>query len=204
MNRTSPVVMLAVVVIAALIGYLTMPRYRAPAVGGEERLRQRAVEFYRAQKQVDYLAMARMFTPARQLADGEALKGDARDRARESARFSESTKSDLKKTANAITSDLIDVEVKGRWAVTRGESTVFTEGHQLDVPLDDMVWVEVEGDWWVYSMTPDELNAYGNAADFARKVLLDRKGAGAGGYGVSVGGDSEETGSRDAESPGSL
>jgi hypothetical protein len=40
--------------------------------------------------------------------------------------------------------------------------------------LESIVWLRVDGDWWIYLLEPDELNCYGNPPDFARSVVARR------------------------------
>ena len=163
-----------IVIVAGLGGYLLRPRYQPPAESGEARLRQRAVEFYRAQCLVDYGTIARLYTPARQVDEQQELRAEIDKFAETVRHFQPDTLSDLAASAETVTADALEVEIDGDWAVTAGERLIVTEGYEIPTELDQVVWVRNGGDWWIYTMTQAELIAYGNPPDFARKLVFHR------------------------------
>jgi hypothetical protein len=166
---------LACAVAAALLGFATAPHYRAPAADADSRLLDRAAEFYRAQRRFDPWTLVRMYTPARQSAEGLSLAQFAASRARVRNDFDESTIKGLEQSTESISPEKLTVQRVGNWAVTTGTCTVFPDGTPVPLELDKVVWVYNGADWWVYQMTLDELNAYGNPPDFARQLFKTRE-----------------------------
>lgn len=167
--RALPIIVLVLAILAAVAGWLISPRYRAPADDGEARLRQRAVEYYRASRELDYATMCQLFTPARQLAEAEQLRGEIADKRDTYQALADATKQDLEFAAGSITEERIDLQVEGDWAVVGGTCDIAGESGPRALPLTETVWVRNAGDWWLYSLTYEELNAYGNPPDFARE-----------------------------------
>ena len=167
---------LALVAIAGLAGWFSAAEYRPPADSGEERLEQRALEFYRASSTFDYETMVQLYTPAQQVADSEELNKKAR-RWKDTFEvdFDEDHRRDLLATADALTSDDLEIRLEGDWALITGLHDVYAEGRPVRMQLDPSVWVRTGGDWWMYQMSVPELSAYGNPPDFARKILFKRE-----------------------------
>jgi hypothetical protein len=161
--RAFPFIVLVLAVLAAVAGWLATPRYRPPADDGEERLAARVVQYYQASRVLDYAAMCQLFTPARQLADTDQLhRGIAEKRAALKAMGPAALK-DLQFSADSVTADRIDLEIEGDWAVAGGDCDIAVASGTIPAPLPETVWVRNAGDWWLYTMTVAELNAYGNA-----------------------------------------
>lgn len=160
--------------IGAAAGYLTAPRYRPPADAGEGQLRARAAQFYRASQLMDFWTMARLYTPAWQLADADSLREQALEKQRIYSTFEDKTRADMERTAGSITADTVEVEREGDWAVTRGKTILYEGDLEIPFPLEAVVWVLTGGDWWVYQYENPELQAYGSPPDFARELLIER------------------------------
>lgn len=174
------IVLVALIAVAgAVAGYLLAPRYQAPADSSEAHLKERAAEYYKAIQVRDHGTMGCMYTPARQLAESEKLRDMALEQAQMFQNFKPETRATFEATAESITADSIDVELDGDWAVTTGMATTDAGGSPIPIGLGEVVWVRNSGEWWVFSMTYDELNAYGNAPDFARVILKDQQKYGA-------------------------
>jgi len=161
--------------LAAVLGFAAAPHYRPPAESGEARLRARAVQFYRAQLSFDFWGIAQCYTPAQQLAQASKLADFAASRASQRQGFDEATLKDLQRSADTVTADKLTVQIEGDWAVTGGTVEVVVEGGQVPYPLEQEVWVRTGGEWWMYSMSNEEMAAYGNPPDFARQLLTKRK-----------------------------
>jgi hypothetical protein len=166
---------LLVVLLAAALGTLSAPRYRPPADNGETRLRQRAAQFYRAQRLLDFATMGQLYSPAEQLDKRLELRKLAVERAQMKRSFDKDTLEGLQKSADTVDAAKLTVQLDGDWAVTGGEYSVHTEGQVVPAKLDDLVWVRTGGDWWLYQLSNAELNAYGNPPDFARKLVAKRE-----------------------------
>jgi len=180
-RRTLWIVIIGVLVGAlggAAAGWLTAPRYRPTVDCGEQRLRERAAEFYRAAHLMDYRTMVRSYTPAWQQADADNLRKLADDRARMYSTFKDETRTDMQRGADSIAPADIEVEREGDWAVTRGEAVIYEGDLEIPFPLEDLVWLRTGGDWWVYQRKNPELRAYGNPPDFARELLIHRSESG--------------------------
>lgn len=154
------------------IGSALAPRYTPPREAGQGRLRARAEAFYRALRQMDYGAAARMMTPARQYAETKELAGKISSSASDRAKFKPGTLASLAKAAQTIHGDKLDVWIEGNWGTTKGSALVYEKGQEVRLPLDALVWVWSDGDWWNYSLATAELAAYGNPPDFARELLF--------------------------------
>jgi len=169
--RAFPFIVLALAILAGIAGWLTTPRYRAPGDSGDDRLRQRAVAYYRASRLLDFEGMSRLFTPARQESQTDYLRDNIREKRETYNSLSQSTRDDLQFSADSISPDRLTLKVDGDWAVTSGTCDMRMDGDPVRAPLADIVWVRNAGEWWVYSLTNEELNAYGNPPDFARKTF---------------------------------
>jgi len=175
------VLVVLMAVAGAVAGYLLAPRYQTPAGSSEGYLQERAAEYYRAIQVRDHGTMGRMYTPARQWAESEKLRNMALEQAQMFQNFKPETRATFEATAGSINADSIEVELEGDWAVTTGTATTDAGGTPVPIGLGEVVWVRNSGEWWVFSMTYDELNAYGNPPDFARKILKDQAK-----YGVEI------------------
>jgi hypothetical protein len=175
------VLVVLMAVAGAVTGYLLAPRYQVPEDSSEAYLQGRAAEYYRAIQVRDHGTMGCMYTPARQLAESERLRNMALEQAQMFSNFQPETRATFLATAESIDADSIDVELEGDWAVTTGIATTDAGGTPVPIGLGEVVWVRDSGEWWVFAMTYDELNAYGNPPDFARKILKDQAK-----YGVEV------------------
>jgi hypothetical protein len=162
---------LGLLVLGLIAGLLYWPRWQAPADSGEERLRQRAESYYRAQRLVDYRSLAQHFTPARQLGERAELEKQSANTDGAFSRFDETTQSDLKRSAETIIGEELSIEVDGDWALTSGSGIIFTEGAESPIPLAETVWVRSGGEWWVYMLRQSEMNYYGNPPERWRRLL---------------------------------
>ena len=181
MRRTLWIVIIGVLVGAlggAAAGWLTAPRYQPMVDCGEERLRERAAEFYRAAHLMDYWTMVRHYTPAWQQADADNLRKLADDRLQMYSTFKDKTRADMQRGSDSIAAKDIEVEREGDWAVTRGEAIIYEGDLEIPFPLEELVWLRTGGDWWVYQRKYPELRAYGNPPDFARELLIHRSESG--------------------------
>ncbi len=169
--RALPIIVLVLAVLAAVAGWLTTPRYTPPAEAGEARLRERALTYFKASRLLDYETMCRLYTPARQLADAEQLRGEITERKETYRALADKTIEDLQFSADSIDAGDIELTIEGDWAVAGGTYEMTGESGSYSLPLLETVWVRDSGDWWVYSLTFEELNAYGNPPDFARNKL---------------------------------
>jgi hypothetical protein len=169
--RALPIIVLVLAVLAVLAGWLTTPRYRPPADSGEDRLRERALEYYKASRELDYQRMSRLFTPARQESEEAQLRDEIAEKQETYRSLNEETKQDLKSIADSITPDRLTFDVEGDWAVAGGTCDIMTAEGLRPLPLSDTVWVRDSGDWWLFSLKNAELNAYGNPPEFARQKL---------------------------------
>jgi len=166
--RAFPFFLLALTALAIVAGWLATPRYRSPADSGEGRLKERAVEYYKASRRLDYGAMCVLFTPARQMTEADQLRRDIRDKQATYEAMNEATKKNLQFSADSVTAERIVLEIEGDWAVANGSCDIQGDSGPLTIPLPDTVWVRTDGEWWLYSLKNEELNAYGNPPDFAR------------------------------------
>ena len=164
-------IVIAALVIGALAGYLYWPRWQPPTEEGETRVRQRAETYYRAQRGADFRGLAQHFTPARQVAEEKELKAQIAKSEQDRSRFVEATLKELEKGAESIKGADIIVLLEDNWAVTSGTSKLYVGESTINFPLDEVVWVFSGGEWWAFSNTSTELNAYGNPPDATRKVL---------------------------------
>jgi hypothetical protein len=177
MRRRNIIWLVLLCACAAVLGFAAAPHYRAPADSGEARLRARAVQFYRAQLLFDFWGIARCYTPAVQRAQMVKLAEFAASRASQRRGFEAETLKGMQTSADTVSADKLDVQLDGDWAMTGGTCSVTVEGGQVPYTLDQGVWVRSGGDWWVYQMSTEELIAYGNPPDYARKVLMKNKPA---------------------------
>lgn len=170
--------LLSLIAIAAgvALGFALAPKYQPPNASGQGRLRQRAEEFYRGLRQLDYSAAARMMTPARQYADTTDLRGKIDMTADSRHKLTSGARDVLAKAAQTIVAERLELQVEGNWAVTSGTCATYNEGVEIPMLLEQLVWVWTDGDWWNYSMSTAELAAYGNPPDFARQILLKQQG----------------------------
>jgi hypothetical protein len=169
--RALPIIVLVLAVLAVGAGWLTTPRYRPPAEADEERLMERAVAYYKASRLLQYEAMCQMYTPARQLAEAEALRSVIDERQATRRALADKTIENLQFSADSVSAEHIELKVEGDWAVAGGTYMMAGESGTFPLPLEDTVWVRDAGDWWIYSLKFEELNAYGNPPDFARQKL---------------------------------
>ena len=167
----------AALALGALVGYLAAPKFHAPGGPSEQRLKERATEYYKAMRRGDMSAMNRLKTPARQIWEEQLLR-DAAAKSDERLRttFSKQALENMERGAQSVSPDNIETRIEGNWALTSGSSFVYDSGQPLAFPLDQLVWVYDHGEWWEYELRPRELNAYGNPPDFARDVLRKRIG----------------------------
>ena len=161
-----------------VFGWATAPQYRPPEAAGEARLRERAERFYHAMQVFDFLTMSQLYTPARQLADAAELREIATDRADLFLRMQPETRAEQLASVSTIHAAGLDVELEGDWAVTNGTRSIFEGDREIKVALDEVAWVRVVGDWWVYQWKTSELVAYGNPPDFAREMFIDKNAQG--------------------------
>lgn len=175
MKRTLALVSLIVVLAGLALGYYIAPRYQLPHEAGQGRLRKRAVMFYSALRQMDYGSATRMMTPARQYAEAAKLRVEAQATKRRQEKLSTDARASLKKNADSIQADKLDIRIEGNWALTSGLSDVYEAGQPVTLPLEELVWICINGDWWNYDLTNAELAAYGNPPDFARDALMAKK-----------------------------
>ena len=173
--------LLAIVLATAIgagIGFATAPRYTPPAAADEARLRRRAEVFYHGMQLMDFSSMAQRYTPARQMEDHAELAKIAADRARSYMHFKSETRAQMLESIKSINAGELDIRLEGDWAVTRGSRIIHEKGQDIPIPLQALVWLRTDGDWWVYQMKPCELLAYGSPPDFARDLLVDQESAG--------------------------
>lgn len=171
MRWLGPVLVVAMAALGALVGWATAPRYTPPPDDGEERLRERAVEFFRAQQRFDQEAIQQLYTPARQLAETADLQEVAREKQELYANMHESTKADLEENARGITPERITIEREGDWALTSGSSLISEDGYDFPLELGKVAWYRDAGEWWIFEMRLSELAAYGNPPDLVRSFL---------------------------------
>lgn len=171
MRWLGPLMVVVVAILGALAGWVAAPRYTPPPDDGEERLRQRAVEFFRAQQRFDQAAIQQLYTPARQLAEAADLREVAREKEKLYANMHESTKSDLEENARGITPERITIEREGDWALTSGSSMISEDGYDFPLELGKVAWYRDAGEWWIFEMRLPELAAYGNPPDLVRNFL---------------------------------
>jgi len=169
--RALPIIVVVLAVIAAVVGWFTAPRYRPPEQADKARLMERAVAYYKASRLLDYETMCQMYTPAHQLAEAEALRSMIEEREETRRALADKTLEDLQFSADSISAEHIKLEVEGGWAVASGTYMMAGESGSFPLPLEHTVWVRDAGDWWIYSLKSEELNAYGNPPDFAREKL---------------------------------
>jgi hypothetical protein len=157
------------------LGRALAPRYHAPVDSGEARLRARAVELYQAGRLFDMLKIHQLYTPARQLAEKDALLKEATKQGSRWDTFDEKTKKEQEASAAKVVPDSVQVQLYTGdgwgWAVTSGKAVLLVEGQEIEQQLEQVIWVQNNGDWWIYEQTPDELNAYGNPPDPILKIL---------------------------------
>jgi hypothetical protein len=153
--------------VGAVAGWLLAPRMHVPRMGKEELLRQRAVAYYAASRRLDRLGMLRLTTPARQLAQADKLREDARKIAETAARQPADQRREAEETAAGIKPEDIEVQLEGNWATTTGKYNLIIAGQKIPSQLDRTLWVYDDGQWWQYSFEPPERNAYGHPPDFA-------------------------------------
>lgn len=168
---------LLIVIGGALAGYLSVPHYRPPNSADEARLRERAAEFYRASRLFDMAAMVRLYTPARQLGDTAQLDGLVRQRRADIARMKPETRWQHEQAAAGVNPDKLELRIEGDWAVTSGTAALPASADHAgsEVPLESIVWLKTDGDWWIYLLHPSELVCYGNPPDFARVYVADQR-----------------------------
>jgi hypothetical protein len=168
---------LLIVIGGAVAGFLSVPHYRPPHQADEARLRARAVALYRASRRFDMAAMAKLYTPAHQLQSGDKLRKLVDKLAQDAARATPAAREATEAAARSVTADKLKLRLEGDWAVTTGRFTMPGEHGKagVEVPLEPIVWVRTDGDWWVYLLEPDELSCYGNPPDFARNIVATRK-----------------------------
>lgn len=157
------------------MGWNSVPHYRPPAGSGETRLRVRAAKYYQASRLFDSLAMAQLYTPAKQLAEQQDLLKDGDKYLASFSLMDESNQASLRKAAQSITPESLDVELEGNWATTWGEYLLPTANSEITVKLDILVWVRSAGDWWIYTWTLPEIAAYGNPPDESYELLRSSK-----------------------------
>jgi hypothetical protein len=153
--------------LGGLVGYLLAPKMQAPRISKQQLLEQRAVEFYAASRRLDRWAMARMFTPARQLQQADKLREEAEAVAKAAAARSATEKKEAEETARGVTAEDLEVQVEGNWAVTSGKYELIVSGQKIPSRLDRIVWVFDDGQWWQYNFEVVERNSYGHPPDFA-------------------------------------
>jgi hypothetical protein len=161
---------------AGAAGYATVPHYYRPASNGEDRLRERAAEYYRQAHLLRLDEMQKFFTPAHQVGTAEKLLKESAKNREASAKASKTTLEQLKKSVQSITPESLELQRQGNWAVTGGSYVVPGEGGNpsVPIPLENVVWLRTSGDWWVYVLEENELACYGNPPDFARGVVAKR------------------------------
>jgi hypothetical protein len=176
MPRWAWPVAILIVLLGAAAGYATAPRYHAPQAADETRLKQRAVEYYRAARRLDMRGMAQLYTPAHQLQQQGGLAELVAQNIVERSKMQPQRLAEQDIAAGAIDAGKIEVEANGDWAVTSGRYTIPAVGKDpaMPAPLEPVVWVRTDGDWWVYLLEADELACYGNPPDFARKHVAGR------------------------------
>jgi hypothetical protein len=174
-QRTLALLSLLVIIAGLALGYFIAPKYQPPNEAGQGRLRKRAEKFYRALRQMDYGEVARMMTPARQFAETATLRDAVKATQQRQGKLSADTRTSLGKAADSIKADQLDIRIEGNWALTSGSGEVYESGSPVTLPLEDLVWICINGDWWNYDMTNAELAAYGNPPDFARNALMAKK-----------------------------
>jgi hypothetical protein len=161
----------------ALAGYLSVPHYRPPRSADEARLRERAVEFYRASRRFDMQGMIKLYSPARQLSDTVALNELIAKRNADVAGLKDSVRQEFELAAAAVSSEQLALKIEGNWAVSGGRADLpERQGRTAtSVPLENVVWVRSDGDWWIYFLHPAELSCYGNPPDFALQHVSRRR-----------------------------
>ena len=173
MAPTRWLISIAVIALAAVAGWFTAGEYKAPAQAGEERLQERVLEFYASGARFDFESMMRLYTPAQQHADSEALRKKARRwKSMFELDFDDSHRADLAATAEAYGDAEFEIRVEGDWALVAGRHDVFADSEKFRMDLDPSVWVRTGGDWWMYQLSDAELVAYGNPAGFCPQGAL--------------------------------
>ena len=165
----------------AAVGWLRTPHYAPPPLADEARLRERATDFYRAQRLMSFEHMIQLYTPARQLKQEEELAAKLAETEQIFRGFDQAALDDQRRSADAVSSETLEVEVDGDWAITTGQATQFAYGSELPRDLEKQVWVRTGGDWWLYEMMIPELGAYGNPPAEWRKMLERRQQRSGGG-----------------------
>ena len=175
MLRFFPVLAVVCTLVGAGLGWNSTAHYRPPAESGAERLRERAAEYYRASTLFDYLAMAQLYTPAKQIAEQQVLLESAKKYQVSFSQLAKANQAALRTVAQAISPAALEVELDGNWASTGGNYLYPAGSSEISLEFDQMVWVKSEGDWWIYTWTKPEISAYGNPPDASYKLLRQRQ-----------------------------
>ena len=175
MARYFPLILLAIVAACAWAGWQSVPHYQPPAAADEARLRQRAAEYYRATRVFDMQAMARLYSPARQAADAQALLADIELKRGMWQQLDQESRSNLEVSAESVDAAALDVSIDGDWAETSGTCSYPAGNSQVEVTLDRMIWIRTGGDWWIYTWKTPEIAAYGNPPLEAMELLKQRR-----------------------------
>ncbi len=152
----------------------TAPRYKAPPAADEARLRERAVEYYKASRLFDYAHLARMFSPANQQLNTEEVQRQVAKFGGQFPGFDALTQKNLRDAAAGIKPELLELTVDGDWARTGGKGEYPVEDQTVQIPLNDVVWVRTAGDWWVYQLLNPEIQYYGLPPEEIRTYLLQQ------------------------------
>lgn len=156
----------------AAVAYAVAPRYQAPPAADEARLRQRAVEYYQASRTFKYDRIVQLFTPAYQMEGSDSIQRLADQFAGKFATFDSATQKELRTAAESIKPERLKVLVDGDWAQTSGKYDYGVEGQQVELPLEDVVWVRTAGDWWIFQLQNPEILRYGLPPEPIRQALL--------------------------------